>query len=475
MRNKIILIMPRTGPSIIEPPFGLLCLSASLRKQNLEPVIWDSRFDDYKCMFDKHDKQDILAIGLTVMTGPQINHALKISRFIKKQSNIAVIWGGIHPTLLPEQTLEEPSIDYIVMGYGEIALPALLKALAENTSPAGIPNIAYKNNGRVVVNVRNDEVFNTPLVYDWDAVDLNRYLQSNYRFGNKVLSVFTSNGCPYNCTFCYGKDFHSKKWRAQSCPEVLEDIDRLKKRCAFDVVYFHDDNFFVDKERALSIIKGMKSRGIPFGLAIRADYADDALIRDLKHCGCVRVDWGTESGSQRILDYYKKGITVRDIENTAVLTAKYDIEAYTTILMGHPEETTEEMIITMDLIDKMLKIHPRLSISDIKILTPYPGSEFCREAVKKGYVLPASLAEWGRYFWNTTNKLSIENKRFLNVITIVSLLAFCEYRIRKNNILYNFMLNILHKISVFRWKHRYFKYPVEIYLCRIVLNVINRF
>jgi len=475
LKNKVLLIMPRTGPSIIEPPFGLLCLSSSLKKHNFDPVIWDTRFDNYKEIFEKIDKNEILAIGLSVMTGPQIYHALKISRFIKKRSKIPVIWGGIHPTLLPRQTLTEPSIDYIVMGYGEIVLPSLLNQILENKQPSSVPNIAFKNNGNVIVNSKNNEALNIPLKYDWDSIDLNRYLQSNYRFGKKVMSMFTSNGCPHNCTFCYGKEFHSKKWRAQSCSEVLEDVDKLKDIYAFDSIYFHDDNFFVDRGRALSITQGMKIRNIPFGLAMRADLADDNLIRTLKDCGCAQIDWGTESGSQRILDLYKKGTTVNNIEKMAGLTAKNGMYAYSSILMGHPEETKEDMIMTMELIDKMMLLNPRLAISDIKILTPYPGSEIYSEVIGKGYVPPDNLLDWSKHFWNNVHQISSENRRYLNIITIVSLLAFCHWRIKGKNKIFNYILYILHKLSVLRWNHRYFKYPYEIYLCRIALGMINRF
>lgn len=466
--------MPQTGPTIIEPPFGLLCLSASLKKENIDAVILDTRFDNYKKMFE-NGKDDILAVGLTVMTGPQISHAIKISRFVNIKSDIPVIWGGIHPTLLPEQTLEEKSIDYIVEGYGETALPALLKTIAEKKEPQGLPNIAYRHSGSVIINPRDEGGFEVPLKYDWDAINVERYLQTNYKFGHKVLSLFTSNGCPHNCTFCYGKEFHSKKWRAQSVSDVLADIDKLKTRSSFDSVYFHDDNFFADRARALEIAKGMKARGLPFGMSIRADYSDEGLIRSLKEYGCAQVDWGTESGSQRILDLYKKGITLADIERTAKLTSKYGINAYTTVIMGHPEETNDELVMTMELVDRIMAINPGLSVSDIKILTPYPGSEIYADAVAKGRPLPRSLEEWGRYFWNNSNALTVENRKFLDIITIVSLLAFCEWRIRKKNPVYNAILGLLHRISVLRWKKKYFKHPYEIYLCRAAINIINRF
>lgn len=465
--------MPETGPSIIEPPFGLLCLSAALRKNNYDPVILDTRFDNYRQILSQRYLEDILAVGITCMTGPQIHHTAKIAKHIKRESARPVILGGIHPTILPEETLREEFVDYIVLGYAEKALINLLDIIREGRLPEGEPNIAYKKDGSIFVNPRNFDALELPLEFDWDAIDVSRYLSSATRLGEKVLSMFTSNGCPSKCTFCYGPAFHNKRWRGQSAEEVLRDVGRLSVS-GLDAVYFRDDNFFADKKRAFKIARGMREMGIPFGLAIRADYADEDLVRKLKEYGCVQIDWGTESGSQRILDLYRKGILLEDIRRTAKLTAKYSIKAYTTILMGHPEEGRREILATMDFVDELLEINPELTISDIKILSPYPGSELYCFFRDQGVEFPEKFRDWNRFNWNTSNVIESSGARFLNIISMVTLFAFCDWRIKKKSPIYNASLHILHHIELFRWRRRFFRFPLELDLARLVLFLVNR-
>ncbi|MFH1606032.1 MAG: radical SAM protein [Nanoarchaeota archaeon] len=474
MKNTVVLIYPKTGPKLIKPPFGAMSLSTSLKAEGFKFFFIDSRLENYKKKLRSiMSNEQVLFVGVSSMTGPQISHALQISKYVKTNWKVPVVWGGIHASSLPEQTLQNKFIDLVVIGQGDITIKRLTKALKEKKSIASIPGIAYKSKNKIIINPVDSttRIKQVPL-YDWSIINPNKYLEYNL-IGKKALSMFTSRGCPNNCTFCYAPMFHKHYWVSQSAEDVISEVDYLKTRTDFDGIFFNDDNFFVDKKRAKKICLEMKKRNIKYGLSLTISNFKEEDAKFLSENNCERVDFGGESGSEKILGYINKRQTPKQIISAVKLTKKYNLDACISFVMGHPKETEEDLNKTLDLINQLRKINPHITINSLKILTPYPGSKFFYEAQTFGFKPPKKLEEWANFYWENITTPWIKNKWKYEAITFSSLIYFFRYRLKQKNVLFNIIIDFLVPIEKFRWNKRFWKFPIEIFLMKKIIERIN--
>ncbi len=477
-KKEILLIMPKTGPVLFTPPFALMALAGAMPSDKRENVhIIDTRLPgSLNKIRKKIQPRDILMAGITSMTGPQIIHGIRVSRFIKNQlPEVPVVWGGIHPSYLPEQTVSEPEIDFVVAGHGDFTLPELEEALSGKRPVSAVKGLYYKqpgNNSILSNGNRSADELKHLASYAWDKVDPGDYIVRDL-VRNRTISMFSSRGCPHQCTFCYAESFHHRRWIGQSAEMVLSEVDQVISRCSFDSIYFHDDNFAVNRKRLEDIAIGLKERNLYFGFALKLKYFDEELAAFLKEHNCDRIDWGAESGSNKVLKLYKKEQTSEDSINAAKLMRKYDLSGQVSTVVGHPDETEEDVAATLSLVDEMRRINPRLRIADIKILTPYPGSKFFQTAVGLGFEPPKRLKDWSHFYWNNPRLPWLKNRRRLEVISFTSLVVFFSWRLRKKNPVYNGLLFLFRNLEMIRWKKRFWWFAPEIRLMKKYLELIN--
>ena len=472
LKNNIVLVMPRTGPLLLTPPFGLMSLAARLRENGFTADIIDCRLTDYHTALARIlSAGETILVGITSMTGPQISHGLKISRYVKAGWDIPVVWGGIHPSFLPAQTISNDAIDFVVEGFGEKSLPELVAAIRDSGRAGDVKGVWFEKDGKAATTgARPDRDVNEFPTYAWDLVNPADYLLKGM-VTDKTLSLFSSRGCPHRCTFCYGPAFHKRRWIAQSAGDVLAEIDVLRDRAGFDGVYFHDDNFAVDRKRMREIAAGLADRDIRYRFALRADYITEELIRFLKEHNCMGVDWGADSGSPRIIEKYRKDTSVEETIEGVRLLAKYGLSGQVGIMIGHPEETMEDIHKSLDLMDRMKEINPDLLIGDAKIATPYPSSGFYDVALDFGFEPPTTLEGWSDFYWNNSRMPWIKNRKEFEVISFTSLVVFMHWRLKRGNRLFNFLLEILHRTSKLRWRKRFWKFAWEIRLLKRFMDL----
>ena len=443
MPKKILLI--NTIPSSLESvkekgniPFGILSIGTWLTKKSKFKVkLIDCIVEeDYEKLIEKEvkDKDTILA-GLSVMSAC-VPNALKITRLIKKlNKKLSVVWGGIHCRLYPEQTAAHPLIDFVVYGEGEIPILELANALLKKRSTKKIRGIVYKEKGRVV---------KTP---PSDLIDINELGIPNYELlnkkvlENKVVSIFTSRGCPHRCTFCINVVTNNRRWRWISPENVIKEIEYLIKKYDIKVLGFTDECFFVNRERAEKIFDLLLKKGIKLRISAtaRADYftkkiITDDILKKMKKCGFYNLGIGAEFGSQKMLDMIKKDITPEDIITSVKMLKKAGIGGTYAFMTGFPEETREDTLATINLIKKMVKINPgitvirengkvyawreKVRIAGPQVYRPYPGGELYEYVTEKyNWHTPETLEEWEEYFkketrWRIEDYPWIKNPEF---------------------------------------------------------------
>jgi len=406
---------PRSGKQVqrrVELPLSLLCPATPLDRQGYRIKIIDEFANpNWKRELLEVLTEKPLCFGVTCMTGPQILRALAVCRLVRRiYPDVPIIWGGIHASLLPEQTLENPNVDIIVVGEGEETFPELVKALESGRPLSDVSGICYKENGKVLYTgnrpfVNLDE--QSPLSYHLINID-------HYRrrlFGNDHISLNSSRGCTFGCAFCWEPVFHKRKWRAMKVETVLDRIKHIIRDYNIRGFLFTDDNFFIDMNRAYDILSEIvrADLNITIGkLQIRADEIcrmDRDFLELLVNSGVKRIHVGVESGSQRILDLIKKGETVGKVIEANRKLTPFPIVPLYLFMMGLPTETPDELAQSIRLAVQLTDENPR-AVKTFNIYTPYPGTELFDFTVQLGLKEPQCLEDWACFNFRNIPKES---------------------------------------------------------------------
>ncbi|MBU1255315.1 B12-binding domain-containing radical SAM protein [Patescibacteria group bacterium] len=387
---------------------GLLCLASYLDEKGIEVKMVDGvRQKNYLDLIKKELPQ-VDFVGISAMT-TQVKPALEISKIVKDfNKDLPVIWGGLHPTFFPEETVEHPLIDIVVIGEGE---ETLLEIVQEKPFQ-NIKGIAFKGNNSVQVNSERPFLnFEDLPLPKWNLVP--KEILENLA----LIPTHTSRGCPHRCTFCVNA-IRKNRWRARNPEDVLKDLEIIVSQPYFKnkPIRFWDEDFFVDKERAMDIIHGMieKNLNLNWETTIRADYLDEDFLDnnsmvDLKKSGCYLLSFGAESGSSKILKKIKKGVTIEQILNSAKRCLKHKIIPQYSFMVGLPGEIRKDVKQTIKLIDQLIKLSPNIQILGPQAFRPYPGSSLYEECLLSGWSAPQTLEQWAELMENELNYLSPQN------------------------------------------------------------------
>ncbi len=473
--KDIILIQPKAGSFDMlgaRCPLALLSLAAIPDKKGYNVKIIDQRINhDWKNELLNSLKKDPICVGITCMTGKQILYALEVSKIVKEESQVPVIWGGIHPTTLPEQTLQNPYIDILVLREGEITFMELIEALEKKSSLKNVKGIYYKENGKIIKNPEREFIKNLDELPDlpYKLVDVKKY--SSLDIEGSSLDFSSSRGCPYRCSFCYNTYFNKNTWRPFSAKETVKRLKNLVDKYKIRTIYFQDDNFCADLNRLKEILIGIKREKIDIKwgtLGLRVDTAkrmDAEILKLMEETGCINVDIGIESGSERILKMIDKRINIEDAIKVNRKMSKFPFIIKYTFIIGFPTETREEIFQTVKTSIKLAKENKR-AYTPLSIYTPYPRTPMYDLAIKEGFVPPKSLEEWGKFNldnWHLSFKswLSQKQIRYLDSIGLSSLFANKNIRYKINKRLTKILFNMYHPIADFRFKNNFHFLPLE--------------
>ena len=430
-------------------PIGILSVGSALKRAGFKVKLSNITEKQIENFADEIVKLKPLYVGLSVMTGIQTRHSAELSKLIrKKDPSIKILWGGIHPSLLAKQCLGEDYIDYVMIGEGEITSIEFAKALGNSDDLSKVRGLGFKKDGKNIINEERDFIENLDeQAIDWDLIDVNKYIYPLEGY-KRVIAYKSSRGCPFDCGFCYNRNFNKNTWRTWSVEHVARDINFLKEKYKIDAVKFYDDNFFVKKERALKILDKIN---LPAHFEVRIDAIDDELVKKLKEHKCFDLLIGVESGSDRVLKMLNKRINIDDIIRAVKILAKYDLRATYSTIVGVPTETKEEFEATIDLMYKLYKIHPK-AVFTLGAYMPYPGSKLYDFCVEKGFRPPETTEGWGNIdrFRPDFKTPWADGKRV--------------WRIREYFKFLKLKLGPINKWFEWRIRHRFFALPFDIYL-----------
>jgi radical SAM superfamily enzyme YgiQ (UPF0313 family) len=389
-------------------------LAAYIREKNVgEPHILDARaldltYDDVKAKV-KELKPDMVVLGdILHSTGglAVIWHFNKTAALVKEVSpSTLVAVGGLWYSALHKETLEEnPAIDFILIGEGELTLEELLKNLDAPSAPqAGqadfskIPGLASRQKGVPVVGphrelIKDIDILPLPA---YDLFPMDKYV--NHTYWTNFCELFTSRGCPGGCSFCYEwsqydprypKDFVS--WRSHSAKRIVEELEVLTKKFGVKTIVFQDDAFNVNPEMVKGVCDGILKNNIKINWVIlgRADdwAKQEDLIPLMKKAGMFMGLVGIEVGDDAELLKIGKGVTVSQIKKTVDALRRNDIATVGTFMMGFEDDTEETIKRRFAFADE---VDP--DVFALQFVTPVPGSPLWMKLVKEGILDPKSI------------------------------------------------------------------------------------
>ncbi len=478
---EVVLVQPKIGDwddFRSHPSLALALLSASrYAAKEFNTVSIDTRIDkNWKERLRGELKKNPFCVGVTSMTGRQIGYALEISSYVKKISNVPVVWGGIHGSLLPESTLENKNIDILVIGEGEISFLELVKALAAKVSLKGIHGVWYKERGQIIKNpkrgfVHLDDLPDLPL----SLIDIKKFLPIFK--GRRTFYIETSRGCHNQCGFCFNAVYNKSTWRAFSAERVIRELKYLSNHFNIGSFYVVDDNFFVDLKRARAIAQGVidekldiiwEVQGITINSALRMD--DDYLDLLVKS-GMKKVHFGVESGSEEVLKLVNKNLKISDVIRINRKWSRYNVIVQYNFMCGFPQESIEDIRKTKDLAFQLMKENPRALISPFCPYTPYPGTVLYQKSLDNGFIHKRRLEDWLETDYGYNLWESQERKKIISSLFFASM--FLDKHRLKDMVqskIVKILIILYRPIAKFRVKHFFFRFMTEIKISRLLFK-----
>jgi len=421
-------------------PLGIIYLGSYLAYYGYNVKLMDVRLKTQTECFAqlRQELPDAMLVGLSVTT-PLVREALIISKFIKRQNPaVNIVWGGFHATLFPESTLQNEYIDFVVSAEGENGLLGLAEYLCGKKEITGVPNLIFKQSGTIIKNhselSQDLEKIGIPR---YDLIEFNPYILEDL-FSDKIRTdVLTSRGCHARCAFCVNSIIQKSRWRAEPVQQTLLNVDTVIERYKIESICFIDEDFFCDLKRVKTLAPELAKRGIIWNAGCRADYIrdgfiDNAMLEMLYDCGCRGLRFGLESGSKRILKLLNKGITVEQSLFAIKNTLSHRIHTNASFMMGMPDETLDDVLQTLRLILKIIKINPAIPIIGPWMFRPYPGSTLFNRCVEKGLKIPSSLNEWSNFFMSDLRDFNKENYPWVDQPDIFRKASFCRAYLNKH-------------------------------------------
>ncbi len=393
---------------------GILAVAGYLRSiGNITPRIIDSLADgltlaDLRSLV-KQEQPDI--VGFSVLTFNLLD-CLEVAKIIREVCpHTKVCFGGFHPTIYPNETLSLPEVDFVVSGEGEITFTELVLALSDpsntnNVKLHEIEGLGWKDKkGELYINDSREVVSNLdtlPMVAH-DLIDLSKYEVVLANESN-VASIQTSRGCPFKCSFC---DIRQSKYRYRSAEKVLDEMIFLKN-LGIKELFIIDDTFTVNRKRVIELCKLLINEriNIKFKISSRVDTIDQEMLDLLAASGCYRIHYGVETGSQRLLDYLEKGVTIQQIVSGLEMTKESGIEVFAYMMIGIPTETRSEIDQSVNFV-KILKP----DYVDYSICTPFPKTKLYEISFENDHAFKDYWGEFARKP-DKTFKIRNLNNRF---------------------------------------------------------------
>ena len=381
------------------PPLGVLYLAAVLQQAGVEVSVLDQTAQGYSfrqvMKWIERENPDILGFSTLSVSG---GTAAKIAKEAKRRNpDLKIVYGNHYATFNAERILAKyPQVDIIVRGEGEATALELVKCIERGHNLKKVLGITFRNKGKIV------STPNRPLIKNIDEIPFpdRSLLEAEYSLSlfdigvapKRFTTILSSRGCPYECKFCCCKNLFNRIWRARTVKNVFEELNMLVSE-GYRNFLFVDDSFTLNQKRVIELCQLIikEKWDIEWICEGRVDCSSYEMLRNMAKAGCKLLYFGIESANQRILDYYKKGITPQQAVKAVEKARKSGIDIIVgSFIVGAPTETRKEIINTLTFAQKI-----PIDIPQFNILSAAPGMEIWEELKRDGYLREEKYWETG--------------------------------------------------------------------------------
>jgi anaerobic magnesium-protoporphyrin IX monomethyl ester cyclase len=343
---------------------GIGMIGTYARSKGFDIDIFDLRdlnnWGEFEYVMQK-EQFDVVGVSVSYVDYKVAMQVIDIIRRVSPSSKIVA--GGFVANLFPQVLVDNPKIDYVISGEGEIAFSSLLRLIEHGMTT-----------DKLIVGVRPD-LDKLPFV---DRTLFNYERETTCFFGPRQrfphITMLAGRGCPYQCGYCQPAESKTYgKMRIRSVDNVIEELKVMRDRYKFKSITFWDDTFTFNKKWVMEFCDKFEQNGFDADLAItcRADIAsnNEDMMKRLSEIGVQWVCIGFETGTQRMLDFIGKGVKLEQNYKSAEICRKYGMKIMGTNMLGLPTETKEESQATIDMIQRVAAEHLQLFY-----FTPVPGT-----------------------------------------------------------------------------------------------------
>jgi len=380
-------------------------------------------------------------IGFSVVTS-NYQWALRMAGFIKENMDVPIIFGGIHPTMVPDATIVNDAIDMVCVGEGEEALLELVNSIERGEIDYAIKNIWFKKDGRII---KNDV---RPLVEDLDSLPFPDkplfYDELPFNYA-RYTSCMASRGCIFTCTYCaqpyLRKLYHGKGryHRRRSVEKVIEELEQMKRRYGTRYIFFFDDLFITDIKWLKEFAQKFKKRvNIPFSCFSHPSLVTEEAVHLLKEAGCnllmIGVQCGSEALRKKVLKRFEPN---KHIIQAAEFCKKAGLRFSVDHIIDLPYEEEEDLIQSLNLYNKI-----RPNVVNVYKLIYFPGTEIVQMGKRAGLlndeaeriINEGKSSGYGHFLFSPTEK-SLRSDNYRKYALLFSLIPLLPRR------LVGFMIN----------------------------------
>jgi len=412
-----------TDFSAVEPPFWVAVIAAYLRNNGFKVEIIDVNAENITPEETAKRVSEIAPyLAAIIVYGSQpsastqnMTAAGKICRALKENTSSKVAVGGLHPSALPQQTLKEESVDFVIEGEGPFTLKSLIELLnVNNNNYSNVPGLWYFDNGIIKNNPRAPLIKNLDKmlpVAAWDLLPMEKYKAHNWHcfddLNNRMPygAIYTSLGCPFSCIFCcINAPFGKPGIRYRSPELVFEEIGLLVNNYGIKNIKIVDELFVLNEKHYMTIVEMLIKKGYDLNIwaYARVDTIKPKNLCKMKKAGINWLALGIESANPAIRDGASKKMRVNDIKKVVRTIQDAEIRVIGNYIFGLPDDTIETMQETLD-----LAMDLNCEFANFYSAMAYPGSKLYDIAIKEGWELPK---EWHGFSQHSYETLPLPTK-----------------------------------------------------------------
>lgn len=403
----------------IEPPLWCALIAGFVRKYGYSVEIIDADAENWSPEYTAEKIADFnpLLAGIVVLgTNPSASSTPKMTvvgqtlRELKSRApGIKTILSGLHPSALPERTLREEKVDFVCQGEGFFTFLDLLQVLKSGGNPKEeeIKGLWYMSEGKVISFPMASPVENLDELpfAAWDLLPLEKYRAHNWHCFQDLnkrqpyVAIFTSLGCPFNCSYCPVHALYGRPGiRFRSPENVISEIDLLVRNYNITNIKIVDELFVLKEDRVMRLCDLIIARGYKLNIWVyaRIDTVNETVLKKMKKAGVNWLCFGIESANNRVRAGVSKKISQDRIKKAIDMTHAAGIYALGNFIFGLPDDDLQTMQETLNMAKEL-----NCEYVNFYVTMAYPGSRLYEEALNQGIGLPEQWHGYGQYSQET--------------------------------------------------------------------------